>query len=334
MIPGMLPARYVFILTNLCNLRCPFCFQYRRRTADPMVAEDWLSVVEQLPEYSRVTLTGGEPLVFKEFKAIFEAVTEKFDCNIISNGVLLTDEWIEEMLSRPRMRVLSVSVDDIGNHSRQMKPREWETMSNMVNRFVRARDEAGSSAVFDIKTVVLDENAGDLFDIYRYCVEELNCDTHAFQFLKGSPLQHADNMYEFDAIHQQPDPYIYKNFHVIEEQLGKVREYAGRHSKRAYLHPNIASLQSEEQLVDLSFLNEKQFDASRFQSCKFPWSSVHINADGHLFPCMAVSMGNVKQQSLAEIIEGPEFERFRNELRKQGLVPGCHRCGWLRPRQA
>ena len=31
------------------------------------------------------------------------------------------------------------------------------------------------------------------------CVEEL-CDTHAFQFLKGSPIQHSDIMFDFDKI--------------------------------------------------------------------------------------------------------------------------------------
>jgi sulfatase maturation enzyme AslB (radical SAM superfamily) len=30
-VENILPRRYVFILTNLCNLRCSFCFQERKR---------------------------------------------------------------------------------------------------------------------------------------------------------------------------------------------------------------------------------------------------------------------------------------------------------------
>ena len=66
-----LPHRYVFVLTNICNLRCEFCFQDRDRRSDAMTIDDWLKVVNQLPDYARVTLTGGEPLAFKQFEEIF-----------------------------------------------------------------------------------------------------------------------------------------------------------------------------------------------------------------------------------------------------------------------
>ena len=61
------PNRYVFVLTNLCNLRCEFCFQARKRP-DAMETKDWLDLISQIPENSRITLTGGEPFVFKGFR--------------------------------------------------------------------------------------------------------------------------------------------------------------------------------------------------------------------------------------------------------------------------
>ena len=42
-----------------------------------------------------------------------------------------------------------------------------------------------------------------------------------------------------------------------------------------------------------------------------PWSSVHINVDGNLFPCMAVSMGNVKNTKLSEIIFSDKFKKIQ-----------------------
>ena len=45
-----------------------------------------------------------------------------------------------------------------------------------------------------------DENAKSLFDIHKYCVEDLKCDTHAFQFLKGSPIQHSDIMFDLKKV--------------------------------------------------------------------------------------------------------------------------------------
>jgi len=73
------------------------------------------------------------------------------------------------------------------------------------------------------------------------------------------------------------------------------------------------------------------FIKGNYKPCKFPWSSVHINVDGNLFPCMAVSMGNVKTTPLPEIIHGKDFMRFKDLIRKEGTVEGCNRCGWLRP---
>ena len=60
--------------------------------------------------------------------------------------------------------------------------------------------------------MVLDENAKDLLKIHKYCVEELQCDTHAFQFLKGSPIQHSDIMFDFDKIFEK----AYLQFTKIE----------------------------------------------------------------------------------------------------------------------
>ena len=63
-----LPHRYVLVLTNLCNLRCSFCFQARKKRPEAMTKDQWLDFIDQIPDGSRLTLTGGEPLVFKGFE--------------------------------------------------------------------------------------------------------------------------------------------------------------------------------------------------------------------------------------------------------------------------
>ena len=57
------------------------------------------------------------------------------------------------------------------------------------------------SCILDSKTVVLDENAADLLEIHQYCIEDLKCDTHSFQFLKGSPIQHSGLMFKLEKIY-------------------------------------------------------------------------------------------------------------------------------------
>ena len=54
-----------------------------------MTAEDWIQLTDQLPKNSRVTLTGGEPIVIKNFKKIFDHVALRFECNMITNAYCL-----------------------------------------------------------------------------------------------------------------------------------------------------------------------------------------------------------------------------------------------------
>ncbi len=70
------------------------------------------------------------------------------------------------------------------------------------------------------------------------------------------------------------------------------------------------------------------------QYCEYPWTSVTVLADGSVVPCTqdingAWTMGNVREQSLAEIWLGPKFQEFRR-MQVLGTFPKdfmCHaRC--------
>ena len=331
----MMPHRYVFILTNKCNLKCPFCFQKKDHSSNNMSTDDWLRVVEQLPDYAWITLTGGEPFLFKGFEAVFHAVSKLHGCNIITNGLLLTEPLMELLLSQPRFAVLSISVDSVGNTVRGVKPDQWEHTVKNLRLFSAKRDENGSSTLLDAKTMVLDENAGDLFEIHRYCMETLGCNTHGFQLLKGSPLQHADTMSPIEAIHKCINSRTYSRLATIQEQFELVRRYNRQTGSRCFTHPSIVDLNGEEPIesFDLGYMNLSEHKRENYLPCKMPWESVHINSDGSLFPCMAVGMGNVKTQLLRDIINGSLFNDFKSTIKDRGTVTGCHRCGYLKPRE-
>ncbi|OGV32611.1 MAG: hypothetical protein A2020_07430 [Lentisphaerae bacterium GWF2_45_14] len=331
--PDMLPSRYVFVLTNLCNLKCPFCCQAKTNASERMTADMWISFAAQIPDYARITLTGGEPLLFKDLEKVFTFVVNRNPCNIISNGVLLSDKIIEILLSHPNFKVLSVSLDDIGNKSRNMTDSQWNSLVANLKSFNVAKKSKNHAALLDIKTMILDGNAFELLNIHRFCVEELECGTHVFQFLKGSEIQHSDHMFSFDNIKEIPNDYRYKNWNVIVQQLEKVRLYNRERGCQplSFMHPRMVDLNSSEILPDFSCLNAPGLDSAFFTSCKFPWSSVHINYDGNLFPCLAVSMGNIKESSLRDIIFGKKMKEFRNYILANGLAGACKRCGWLRP---
>ena len=331
---NLMPKRYVFVLTNLCNLKCTFCFQERKKRADRMHTEDWLNVVSQIPKQSRITLTGGEPLVYKDFDMIFAKANEFCQTNIITNGLLLDDQIVEKLIDQKNFKILGVSIDTIGNINRDFKAKQWEALVTRLNKFVDLRDEKGHGAALDIKTVILDENIQDLFLIHKFIMENLKADTHSLSMLKGATIQHSDLMFDFKQINSDYEAYQYKNFNNLVNQLNSIKEYDYKYGYKSYMHPNLINLSDVKKLEekDLIYLNDKKHNPKNFSACYAPWSSVHINVDGNLFPCMAVSMGNVKKTNLNEIIFSSDFKKFRNIIKEKGTINGCNRCGWLKPK--
>jgi MoaA/NifB/PqqE/SkfB family radical SAM enzyme len=299
-----------------------------------MTTEDWLRLVDQLPDYAWVTLTGGEPFVFKGFDEVFARVAARHRCNIITNGLLLDEGLIERLLDEPNFRTLSISIDDVGNTVRLVKPEQWRRAEDSIRRFARRKRERGADTVLDAKTVVLDDNAGDLLDIHKYCVEDLDCDTHCLQFLKGAPIQHADNMFPMEAMYQETQAHVYEHWDLICEQLDKIRRYNLEQGKVCYLHPKIADLNVDQplDLPAMKIINRADHVAGDFHPCMAPWESVHINVDGVLFPCMAIDMGNVRAEGLEGVIQGERFRQFKEGIRSCGTAGGCNRCGYVRPK--
>jgi len=329
---NLMPRRYVFVLTNLCNLKCTFCFQERKKRPDRMLTENWLNVIDQIPNQSRITLTGGEPLVYQDFDKIFEKANNVAETNIVTNGLLLSNQKIEHLISKKNFKVLGVSIDTIGNVNRDFKKKQWEILVEQLNKFTSIRDKKNHGAALDIKTVILEENIEDLFEIHKMATQKLKSDTHSLQMLKGAEIPHSDLMFDFQQIGKEYEAYQYKKFDKLIEQINLIKEYDYKYGYKTYLHPSVLKFDDGKKIEksDLIHLNQKAHEPKHFSTCYAPWSSVHINVDGNLFPCMAVTMGNVKKTKLSDIIFSDSFKKFKDIIRKKGTINGCNRCGWLK----
>ena len=208
---NVMPRRYVLVLTNLCNLKCTFCFQERKKRDDRMRTEDWIKVINQIPKNSRITLTGGDPFMFKDFETIFYKANEVAETNMITNGLLLNNQKIEKLLDEENFKVLAISIDTIGNVNRDVTKPQWAKLLNQLEHFNLLKKIKNKKTALDIKTVILEENIEDLFKIHKMATETLKCDTHSFMLLKGAEIQHSDLMFDFEQIDKKTDAYEYKN---------------------------------------------------------------------------------------------------------------------------
>lgn len=329
-----IPSRFVFVLTNKCNLSCDFCFQDRRSLPKAMTEKDWMDTIEKLPEGSHVTLTGGEPILFKGFKSIFREVTRYNTVNIICNGVMLNDEVMELFLSTENFLVLSISIDTVGNTNRKVKEKDYENMARHLASFSDKKKLTSHPAIIDTKTVVTNENSRQLFSIFKHCVEDLKSESHSFQFLKGNPLQHSDKVTDdfskLDSKHPIP---FYTDIESIVKQFESVNQYCWENNVRCFTHPghiNFGPSPNNFKSKLQKYYNNRTFRIEDYDACTAPWESVHINADGKVFPCLAYDFGDIRNFSdMRELFNSENALRFRDTLRKRGLFNACAGCGYL-----
>lgn len=334
----LLPFRYVFVLTNLCNLKCSFCFQEKRYSKNSLTPEDWISVISALPSSSHITLTGGEPLLFNGLADVVSSIRNDQTFNVITNGLLLTEEKIRMLLSSSSLRVLSISIDDVGNKSRDFTSDQWETLLNNIELFKSVRNKLGrdKEVTLDVKSVVHSGNFSSIEHIAELC-SSLRVDTHMLMFVKGSPMQHSDVMHEYESIYNHPVHNKEYFMPKLLDQLYLIRDLSKRNtnSTKFYLHPSLVSIEGDEDLSVLAELLDQEYhDASRFEPCNAPWESVHINHDGTLFPCLAFNAGNVRSEDISEIVNGVKMTRFKSILKECGTLPACKQCGYLLRRKS
>lgn len=154
------PFNTVFELTSRCNLSCVHCYQARQAHDEP-TREAVRSVLSQLAQAGclKLTLTGGEPTLRKDFGDIYREAHEKgFAVTVYTNGTLLDRELIGLFAEKPPLTVeLSLYGATAETHDRVTgKNGSFEaTMKNL-----RRMKENGLPVV--MKTVVMTLNFREL----------------------------------------------------------------------------------------------------------------------------------------------------------------------------
>ena len=97
-----------WVVSDVCQLKCSYCFR-RHFPILPVVHEQVLDIIQQLNDLNRhksvkVTLTGGEPLLFPHYQTIVDMLDPTIGLELNTNGFLLSDD-----MDFDRYTLLSVS---------------------------------------------------------------------------------------------------------------------------------------------------------------------------------------------------------------------------------
>lgn len=96
------PANGSLELLPICNMNCDMC--YVRLSREEVQAhgglhttDEWIEIGKQMKDAGVLflLLTGGEPLLFPDFKRLYTELQKMgFIITINTNGTLIDDEWI------------------------------------------------------------------------------------------------------------------------------------------------------------------------------------------------------------------------------------------------
>ena len=119
-----IPIGGTFELLPLCNMNCDMCFI--RLNKDEMnsigrlkSADEWLNIARQMKDEGTlfVLITGGEPLLYPEFKKLYKGLKELgMIITINTNGTLITED-IARMFGEDKPRRVNITLYGASNET-------------------------------------------------------------------------------------------------------------------------------------------------------------------------------------------------------------------------
>lgn len=328
------PIRVQIELTGRCNLKCEFCYQGEdyKTSKGELSFDEITGIIDQVPRYSLLTFSGGEPLLRKDAFDIIDYAVKRHFCNIITNGVFLT-EPISRLMVDKKFFLINLSIDGIGDIHDELRGVKgtFERVKNNIDLLIDYKEKKNSKfPLIDIKTVLTKKNIQQIGEIYKFC-EDKKVDFLTLSLIKNSNIQfngtalyrslNEDSFYK-DYLQNENNYDISR----IKKELKNLEKRDGRVKIRYY--PRFNSLKE----MDKYFNYKENRLTSYAEPCLEPWSGFQINAFGEVYPCLSYFVGNVRESKLMDIWNSNQYVEFRKRLKKLKLFPACSGCCYLKIR--
>ena len=318
--PRLPDAKKLYIeVTTACNLNCQTCI--RHSWVDPhahmkvATFKRIMASLDDLPMLERVIFTSfGEPLVNPNLLPMIEEVRKRnLAVTLGSNGVLLTEKVVRELI-RLEIDQLVVSIDGGKPETYEgVRGTQLSLILENVKRFNQIKNELGLvKPSLGIEFVAMKSNQDELRDLL-----ELASELNASRLVVSHVLPYTKEMDE-----------------------EKLYGYGPREPLKTGSWPIKTDV-----WVRWGFLELPRMFWGAERRCKFVQDkSIVVGWDGGVSPCYALShsykyyavdgveknvtrfvLGNVNEESLADIWMNEEFTRFRSDVRSFHF-PSCPDC--------
>lgn len=176
--PGVItaPNQIDIFLTGKCNLKCRYCYYNDSMAkASDLPTEKWQALFEELGSIGvrKLTLSGGEPFMRKDFFVLVDSIIEnKMRFSILTNGTLIDENTLMEFSKgKRRLRLNSIQISIDGSkaeiHDKSRPPKSFDKALHAL-RLLKQNDFPVT-----VRVTINRHNADDLENIAALLLEEV-----------------------------------------------------------------------------------------------------------------------------------------------------------------
>ncbi|MBI5749429.1 MAG: radical SAM protein [Nitrospinae bacterium] len=336
---AFLPLHIFFELTYHCNLRCSMCqflplvedYNSHPYSKDELTTEEIKRIINQLPKSSLITFTGGEPFLRKDFLDIFEYVSRRNKCHIITNGTSITEKIAMNLIEKgcdnifkKGLVLIAVSIEgreDI--HDRIAgKKGSFKKATEGIKLLLKYRKERKKTyPLINISTVMSADNIGTFSEMVKIA-DELGVDIISFLTINTYSFSERFKDISIEEISNYPRSVVNLNANQLSAfslQLSAIKSMMGKTRVQIRFSPLGVPVSNIIRFYNGTAVSEDY-------RCFSPWSKVVITAAGDVVPCINYKFGNLRKKTFKEIWNGEEAVKFRKSLKNDNIFPVCLGC--------
>lgn len=343
--------------SQFCNIRCKFCYQ--NDFSNKIFLDHEVLFEKLIPIYKKtkyMILLGGEPTLIPEMKEYVKFITEKFpeiNLEMVTNGILLDDDWIDLLLNGGVKTTISLnsSRSDIfaNNLDNGGGEKIWETVFTNVVKFAKRRlmmknnlpklklsmvvneISAGDIDSFVLLSLALDSEIKLLFDCRGIEAQNhpaihnaYNVANYYRQILEGTNLLSVVNC-PLENLTLKHDKKLSNEQRIKEKQSLLQKATSLELPLGLSLDKNSKSFINQSNLNDHSISFPEFIDMpwgaenrilSGSKVCIAPWREILVHYDGEVYCCSRnfYSLGNINKQSIHEILDGSKLKEIKTKM--------------------
>ena len=303
-----IPIAGNFELTARCNFNCPMCYvhlsneQVAERGGE-LTARQWLDIAKAAKDKGLIfaLLTGGEPLVRKDFFEIYDGMREMgILISINSNGSMLEGKILERFLENPPIRF---NISLYGGSNETYQSMCGRPAYDQVKENIRALRKAGVDVSLNLS--ITPYNKDDLAQIYADAVE-LDVNVRA-------------------------SSYMYPPVRINGEQYGCSNRLSCAESARYSVEWDKIRFTEEEFALRAQNMAQKikpEQDGCPLEEgvgvrCRAGSSSFWMTWDGRMLPCGMMTTPTVKPLEIGFDAAWEQIRKETAQIRTPGKCTGC-----------